>query len=101
MGLMSWPALAGKRDTQQQPPAFEPAAMLDIEVSRALPESAPLSEELGIAYRRALILVRLHTRPLGVIELFADADGFSAGQLARQVDVFSTRASPITQNPPC
>lgn len=77
--------LMGKRSTQQHSPAFEPAAMLHIEISQALPVETPVDLETGREYRRVLALVRLHSRPLGVIELLADRDGISADQFARGI----------------
>lgn len=78
------PAEAG--DTQRGEAGFEPAAMLDLELSQPLPAERPIDPETGRKYRRALALVRLHTRPLGLIELALDdgTDG-SAGQLARGI----------------
>ena len=91
MGWIGLPVLAGKRYTQREAPAeastFEPAAMLDVEISQALPAERPVDAVTGREYRRALVLVRLHARPLGVIELFADGDGegIGADRLARGI----------------
>ncbi len=85
MGWRGAPVVAAKQSTPQQTPVFEPAAMLDVEISRALPVEMPINGATGMAYRRALVLARLHTRPLGVIELFADDEGIGAERLARGI----------------
>lgn len=84
---MGWGGLlmrAGKKAGQPgvQAPAFEPAAVLHIELGEGLPAEAPAHPETGKTYRRALVLVRLHMRPLGIIELWADGDALSPDQLA-------------------
>lgn len=87
---MGWSGLlmrAGTKHDQSevQAPVFEPAAILHIELSEALPTEAPAHPETGRKYRRALVLARLHMRPLGVIELWADGDALSPDQLARGI----------------
>lgn len=86
MDWKSLPALAEKKQIQQQIPVFEPAAMLHLEISQPLPDETPVDLETGKEYRRAMVLVRLHTRPLGIVELFANGDDrITAGWLARGI----------------
>jgi ADP-heptose:LPS heptosyltransferase/O-antigen/teichoic acid export membrane protein/GT2 family glycosyltransferase/thymidylate kinase len=85
MGLVSLSMPMGKKHTHPQAPEFEPAAILQIEISRPLPTEVPVSGETGRRYRRALVLVLLHMRPLGIIELSADEDGITIDHLARGI----------------
>ncbi len=64
---------------------FEPAAMLDVEISRPLPDTPTMRAETGRIYRRALALVRLHTHPLGVIEMPMWEHGIRPYQLALNI----------------
>ena len=86
---MGWSDLrmrVGKQRNQLegQTPTFEPAAVLHIELSEALP-GTPTHPETGKTYRRAIVLARLHMRPLGVIELRADGEAITTDQLARGI----------------
>src|SRR5215469_10809369 len=121
MVLPGLPVPAEKRHTVLQAPEFEPAAILQIEIGRPLPNEAPVSTETGRTYRRALVLVLLHMRPLGVIELWADGDGITTDQLAcgiweqlgpqinahlredglAPVSLLGPAGLPSTSNPPC
>jgi ADP-heptose:LPS heptosyltransferase/GT2 family glycosyltransferase/O-antigen/teichoic acid export membrane protein/thymidylate kinase len=85
MGLLDLSAPTGKRHTRPQVPEFEPAAILQIEISRPLPTEVPVCGDTGQRYRRALVLVLLHMRPLGIIELWADGDGITTDHLARGI----------------
>jgi glycosyltransferase involved in cell wall biosynthesis len=51
--------------------------MLDIELSEPLPVFSACDEATNQRYVRALCLVRLHTRPLGLVELFFTEDRLS------------------------
>jgi Glycosyl transferase family 2 len=50
---------------------YEPVRIVEIELKRSLPSvsSLALVEQSGSQYQRALCLFRLHTQPLGVVEL--------------------------------
>jgi len=85
MGREKLPVQAGKMKARHQVTSFEPAAMLEIEISRALRLEKPVDPETGWDYRRALVLVRLHTQPLGLIELPLDQVGPDADLLARGI----------------
>jgi GT2 family glycosyltransferase len=79
------PLPAGKGKSRHPVTPFEPAAMLEVEISRPLPNEELIDHETGREYRRAVVLVRLHTRPLGLIELLPRGGGLSASQLAQGV----------------
>jgi GT2 family glycosyltransferase len=64
---------------------FEPAAMLDVEISQPLSDAQAIEAKNGKRYRRALALVRLHTQPLGLIELSLGEEGVNPSQLARRI----------------
>ena len=59
--------------------------MLEVEISQPLPDTASRKLASGVNYRRALALVRLHTQPLGLIELPLWEAGLSAHQLALNI----------------
>jgi GT2 family glycosyltransferase len=64
---------------------FTPWRVLEVELSRALPAVPASDPATGQRYERALALVRLHTQPLGVVELQLDKDGLTAEDYARQI----------------
>lgn len=79
------PAASAKERDPRRAANFEPAAMLEVEISRPLPAETPVDPETNWEYRRAVVLVRLHAQPLGLIELTLGKAGLSAGQLARSI----------------
>ncbi len=48
---------------------FAPARVLEIEIGRRLPAIQAADEKTGICYQRAYCLIRLHTHPIGVVEI--------------------------------
>jgi O-antigen biosynthesis protein len=68
----------------QTPAAFEPIRVLELELSGALPQLDAISHP-SRRYRRALALVRLHSWPLGVVELELGDDGLAPSESARAV----------------
>jgi len=64
---------------------FTPIRMLEVELSRPLPAILGLDEATGRRYRRALALVRLHTHPLGLVELELGEHGLGAGEYAAAI----------------
>jgi GT2 family glycosyltransferase len=85
---MGRPHLAAVRAQERAPRLaanFEPAAMIEVEISRPLPAQTPVDPDTDWEYRRAVVLVRLHSQPLGLIELALGSAGLSAGQLARSI----------------
>jgi GT2 family glycosyltransferase len=85
MGWEDLPTWPGKKKVRSQVTRFEPAAMLEIEISRALRLEKPIDPNTCRDYRRALALVRLHTQPLGVVELALDQGGADADLIARSI----------------
>lgn len=49
---------------------FAPMRMLDLELSQPLPVFSAFDPKTNQTYQRASCLVRLHTRPIGTVELF-------------------------------
>jgi GT2 family glycosyltransferase len=56
--------------------------ILEIEVGQPLPDVSAVDEKTGQHYRRALCLVRLHTQPLGLVELQLYEHGMRAEEYA-------------------
>ncbi|MBN1679602.1 MAG: glycosyltransferase [Anaerolineae bacterium] len=61
---------------------FEPAQVLELELSQPLPALDAVENMAGHRYRKAVILVRLHTVPVGLLDLDLGDVGLSADQLA-------------------
>ncbi len=53
-------------------PSYEPMRIVEVELGRPLPPISAYDEETGQTYKRALCFVRLHTQPLGMLELALD-----------------------------
>src|SRR5437764_14597575 len=64
---------------------FAPVRIVEVEIGRLLPTISAWDDKKGHCYRRALVLVRLHTRPLGTVELEFDEDGMHAAELAQHI----------------
>jgi glycosyltransferase involved in cell wall biosynthesis len=64
---------------------FSPARVFEIELGQALPCVSARDEHTGQLYRSALCLVRLHSRPLELLELSLAGEGISAQAFARQI----------------
>ena len=85
---------------------FAPMRLVDIELGQPLPELSTFDEQTGQRYSRALCLVRLHTRPLGQVELELGEEGLGVqdyiaqiwGQLATQINTHLVQdgLTPIT-----
>jgi GT2 family glycosyltransferase len=74
-------------DTISEPaaPDFHPIRILEVEIGQALPDVPSVDPRTGRAYQTAMALVRLHTRPLGWIEVRLDGAGLSAADYADQI----------------
>lgn len=59
---------------------FRPVRMLEIELGETLPELAGIASRDGAAYERALVLVRLHGCPLGLVEVDLTPGGTSSAE---------------------
>ncbi len=60
-----------------------PIRILEIEIGQPLPSVVP--EDKGCIYRQALCLIRLHSHPLGTIELDLVHGPVSAGECAQHI----------------
>lgn len=65
--------------------SLEPLQILDVELSQPLPVIEPRLSEAGTPYRRALSLVRLHSQPLGQVEIVLGNEGLQPEEYARQI----------------
>jgi O-antigen biosynthesis protein len=59
---------------------FEPVRLTELELGRPLAGLEGRRAPDGRAYRRALVFVRLHTEPLGLVEVGLDEDGSLAAK---------------------
>ncbi|HWD70965.1 MAG TPA: glycosyltransferase [Actinomycetota bacterium] len=62
-----------------------PVRVLDLEISRPLAGIGPAAGPGEEKYSSALVLVRLHGRPLGTLQLDLRAGAIAAGEVARRV----------------
>jgi glycosyltransferase involved in cell wall biosynthesis len=67
------------------PPLPSPYRMLRVELSQPVPEVSALEARTGRRYEHARALVRLHSQPLGLVDLPLGAHGLSAPQCARAI----------------
>ena len=65
--------------------SYAPARMLEIELGQSLPPLCAVDEMTGRRYIRAYCLVRLHGRPLGMIEIEIEGDEVTAGMYAGRI----------------
>ncbi len=64
---------------------FLPARMMEVELTRPLVDIPPARALTGEWYRRARLLVRLHTQPLGVVEVQLNEIGLSGVDCASAI----------------
>lgn len=62
-----------------------PTRILEVELGQPLPTISAFDNKTGRHYQRALCLIRLHTRPLGVVETPIGESGVSADELAERI----------------
>ena len=82
------PALPSDRQdssTARHTREFEPVRVLEVELSEPLRGVVAFDEHTGQNYRRAISLVRLHTQPLGVVELDLGETGLTGNEYAHQI----------------
>jgi O-antigen biosynthesis protein len=78
--------MAGSHRTEPPSPDFTPVRIRDVELDASLePLSAGATED-GAPFGSCLCLVRLHGRPLGLIEVGLPGAGVTAEELAGQID---------------
>jgi glycosyltransferase involved in cell wall biosynthesis len=66
-------------------PDLAPTRIVEIEVGQPLPDVSAFDEKTGQRYQRALCVVRLHTQPLGLVELQLDEQRVSAKEYASHI----------------
>lgn len=64
---------------------YEPTRVLEIELGQPLLPLSAFDEKTGHQYKRALCLIRLHTQPIGVIELQLDEPATDACAYAQHI----------------
>src|SRR2546426_8584306 len=68
-----------------QSPDYIPVRMLEVELGQPLPTITALDEKKGSYYQRARCLVRLHTQPLGLVELDIDKNALRPDEYAPHI----------------
>jgi glycosyltransferase involved in cell wall biosynthesis len=75
----------GRRGTAQPPSLdFAPVRMDDVELGAPLPALPPGKSRDGVPFAGSLCLVRLHGRPLGLVEVPLTDEGLPAAALAAE-----------------
>jgi glycosyltransferase involved in cell wall biosynthesis len=75
----------GRSTPPPDAPEFKPSRILEVELSQPVPEVPALEARTGRRYEHARALVRLHSQPLGLVDLPLGAHGLSAPQCARAI----------------
>jgi glycosyltransferase involved in cell wall biosynthesis len=65
---------------------FRPTRVLEIELSEPIADILPATTSGGVPFVRARILVRIHTWPLGFVDVDLGPNGLSAASLAAAID---------------
>lgn len=78
------------------PRDFKPVKILDVEISQPLPDIPSVNEKGDQVYQRAMLLVRLHSYPLGVVHLDFESQEIPASELA--VHLWSSLSQEIKQH---
>ena len=68
-----------------QPFDFTPIRIVEVELSQALSALSAFTDLADQFYRKALCLVRLHSQPLGIVELHLDNGTLNAQTLAHSI----------------
>lgn len=74
-----------REKNREEANGFAPIRIVETEIGQPLPEIVAFDHKSGQYCQRALCLIRLHTRPLGIIELQLDERGLSASEYARRI----------------
>jgi GT2 family glycosyltransferase len=64
---------------------YAPACILEIELGELLPSLSAVDERTGYHYQHARCLIRLHTQPLGVMDLQFHESGLSADEYTAHI----------------
>lgn len=84
---------------QDQASEFLPIRVLEIEISQPLPILSAIDEDTGTSYARAYCMIRLHSQPLGMVEIpFADGKASPQAYASRIWDVFADQIVQHLQN---
>jgi glycosyltransferase involved in cell wall biosynthesis len=67
-------------------PEFAPVRVDDVEIGRPLPALSPGTTRDGTPFAASLCLVRLHGRPLGLVEIAMPEAGLTADALAAAIE---------------
>ncbi len=63
---------------------FKPIKVVEVELSQPLPEISAMDETGSYKYQKAKALIRLHSYPLGLLDIAIDGDRISPAQLATE-----------------
>jgi GT2 family glycosyltransferase len=74
-----------KNNSEPQAQHFQPIRMLEVDIGHPLPDISAFDMESKQRYQRAISLVRLHTQPLGTVELKWGKEGLTAAEYATQI----------------
>jgi O-antigen biosynthesis protein len=86
------PAVGSRRSPAPVAGRHPPVRLLDLELSRPVPDLVATPSPSGLPYRQALVLVRLHREPLGLLPVDLRDGRLPARALARLVwDSFGSR----------
>src|SRR5258708_369052 len=77
--------LERQASTSQSGDNFSPVRICEIEIGEPLPDISATNEQTGQQYRRAQCLIRLHTQPLGLLQLPLDESEANAGVYAGHI----------------
>ncbi len=73
-------------------PALIPACVVEIEISRPLPALKAFNEKMEQRYGRAFCIVRIHTQPLGMVEIPFIKDTLEPEEYVQRLwDTFHTK----------
>jgi len=64
---------------------LQPIQVHEVELAGAIPPISGVNPQTGARYQRALSLVRLHSQPLGTVEVALGDDGLAADALAAHI----------------
>ena len=68
-----------------QASGFRPFRLVEVEISQSLPEISACDPETGRKYDRALLLARLHSQPIGILELAIEGNALAGAAYAQAV----------------
>src|SRR6266571_2689835 len=75
---------------------YAPVRILELELSQPLPPISAVNEQTGQSYRQANCLLRLHSQPLGIVELPLEKDEVSPQEYVQHI--WTTFQAQITEH---